>query len=109
MDPKPGSPQVSSREMDSNADSNGIQLCLFAGIRRCTQTAVELLRQDVREHPRKPNMTLGVKWSQVQTCQPDPVVSQDIGIAVKLLRFGVFSVGVLWGRRWVGSPWWGRG
>lgn len=28
---------------------------------------------------------LGVKWSQAQICQPDGVMSQDIGIAAELL------------------------
>ena len=46
--------------------ATALNLCLSRSIRRHTEMTSELLRWDVREHPRTPNMTLGVKWSQVQ-------------------------------------------
>jgi len=52
--------------------ATALNLCLSASIRRHTETSSELLRRDVPEHPRTPNMTLGVKWSQVQILSARP-------------------------------------
>ncbi|MCW2554535.1 MAG: hypothetical protein JWR78_4316 [Mycobacterium sp.] len=39
---------------------------VFGRVRRQPEIGAELHNGDVREHQRRPNMTLGVKWSQVQ-------------------------------------------
>src|ERR1700737_3766127 len=38
----------------------------FAALRPRTDDAAELGRRNTAQHPRRPKLTLGVKWSQVQ-------------------------------------------
>ena len=50
-----------------------LNLRVFAAIRRQPESSVTCADKDVDECPRMPKTTLGVKWSQVKSCQPDPV------------------------------------
>src|SRR5258707_438477 len=53
--------------------ATALNLWVFGTARREKQMHSNLRGRDVREHPRTPNMTLGVKWSQVQIPSARPL------------------------------------